>query len=769
MHRSSWLSILLALAVVVTPLVASVALLPKTASAEVAAPDATADDEIVLLTSTGQIRVDDPYTPSGVKPVAWNSGSDIGWTKVAAGDFNKDGDAEIVAAKSNTFKVFDPVVQFGSQTVSYELNLGTSRTIQLLATGDFDGDLKDEVALTVYDAPAGAWVLRVYDGGTAATASEWILWYSADFAATWQDMAVGDFNSDGYDDLVLVRNADRRVSVYKGGPSGLSSLAGQSGYATNWLAVAGGNITATYAGDEIALERDSANAVTNALILLRVSGSALTDIGAGANYKYNPDFASLALGDLNGDADDEIVMLRNPIENKVALLAINPAGNDMRDFAQTIGFGSAAWKLVRVGDTDGDALDEIVVLRGDRYRIYGAPAANDDFIDTTGSFYVTPETSNTPTMAVANVDGAGQTLGPTLSVSPTALTFNLEYSQVSPTQTVMVSNTGTAAQIAWGAEVTSGASWLRIDRTSGVTPGSLGVSVDTSAINPGNYTGTVRVSATTAGVAGTPQDITVSLTLTGVALSVSPTSLSFTVEYGKPSPVQAVSIRSVGGSAAFGWKAEILQGQGWLVLSAFQGTTPTDLGVSVNSAAAGPGSHVGTIHVYTQDSQVANPDQYVTVRLTVPDPGFVVAPSAISIWQKTGAPVVTRSVTIWRPGGTATWSAAALPAQSYAAVAEKIAAGEAVISAEGLLIDGNQVEAVDWLVFAPASGVTNPNQPTTMTVSIKPGTPVGKYSAVIVIVASSANPGVTNPVQSISVSGVVASNIYMSYLPFAMK
>lgn len=769
MHRSSWLSILLALAVVVTPLVASVALLPKTASAEVAAPDATADDEIVLLTSTGQIRVDDPVTPSGVKPVAWNSGSDTGWTKVAAGDFNKDGDAEIVAAKSNIFKVFDPVVQFGSQTAAYELNLGTSRTIQLLATGDFDGDLKDEIALTVYDAPAGAWVLRIYDGGATATASEWVLWYSADFGATWQDMSVGDFDDDGYDDLVLVRNADRRVSVYKGGPSGLSTLAGQSGYATNWLAVAAGDITATYAGDEIALERDSANALTNALILLRVSGSALSDIGAGVNYKYNPDFASVALGDLNGDADDEIVMLRDPIVNKIALLVVNPAGNDMRDFAQTIGFGTAAWKLVRAGDVDGDTLDEIVVLRGNEYRIYGAPASNDNYTPTTGNFYVTSTTSNTPTMAVANVDGAGQTLGPTLYVSPAALTFNLEYSQISPTQTVAISNTGTSAQIAWGAEVTSGASWLRIDQTSGVTPGSLGVSVDTSAITPGTYTGTVRVSATTAGVGGTPQDVTVSLTLTGVALSVTPTSMSFNVEYGEPSPVQVVSIRSVGGSAAFGWKAEILQGQSWLVLSALQGTTPTDLGVSVNSAAAGPGTHTGTIHVYTEDGQVANPDQYVTVRLTVPDPGFVVMPSALTIWQKTGAPVVTRNVTIWRPGGTVSWSAAALPAQSLDAVAEKLAAGEAVIAAEGLLVDGNQVEAVDWLVFAPASGVTTPDQPSIMTVNIKPGTPIGKYSAVIVVVASSANPGVTDPVQYISVSAVVTDDIYKSYLPFAKR
>ncbi len=56
-----------------------------------------------------------------------------------------------------------------------------------------------------------------------------------------------------------------------------------------------------------------------------------------------------------------------------------------------------------------------------------------------------------------------------------------------------------------------------------------------------------------------------------------------------------------------------------------------------------------------------------------------------------------------------------------------------------------------------------------MTVNIKPGTPKGKYSAVIVVVASSANPGVTDSVQYVSVSGRGTDHIRKSYLPFSMR
>ena len=112
--------------------------------------------------------MDDPTTPTGYKPATWTSASVPGWesdwTVVAAGDFNGDGDAELVAARSITtgnpagsyIKVFDPVVQPGSALVNFNVNLsldapvGLMRNVRLLVTGDFDNDGRDEFAFVNY-------------------------------------------------------------------------------------------------------------------------------------------------------------------------------------------------------------------------------------------------------------------------------------------------------------------------------------------------------------------------------------------------------------------------------------------------------------------------------------------------------------------------------------------------------------------------------------------------------------------------------------------
>ena len=280
--------------------------------------------------------------------------------------------------------------------------MGAGKNIQLLVTGDFDRDGKDEIAVTFSD---GGTKLRVNDGGATAVSGGWTKWYEESFGGEWKDMAAGDFNNDSYDDLALVRNADRLIKVYKGGTSGLSVLAERGGYGTDWLAVAGGNVFSDFAGDEIALDRNGSNVAVDGLLIFRVVGNAFVDIGEGPAYKYSPNFTSMALGDLNGDGDDEILLLRDPVTDKASLLMVNPAGAAMRAIELAIGFGSAAWKLVRTGDTDGDGRDEVVVERGDGYRVYTGLEANDSYTPEAGPLYTTSTFSNLPTMAVANVDG----------------------------------------------------------------------------------------------------------------------------------------------------------------------------------------------------------------------------------------------------------------------------------------------------------------------------------------------------------------------------
>ena len=212
-----------------------------------------------------------------------------------------------------------------------------------------------------------------------------------------QDMSTGDFNNDGADDLVMVRNVNtqRLVSAWN---------------VRTWSTIAEGNVQPPLVrgcrrqpihqqpGDEISLTRDGANAATEGLILFKVVSGAFTDLAVSTAWRWDPDFTSLANGDLNGDGDDEVVMLRDPTWATTSLLMVNPAGASVPSFEQATGYGSAAFRIVRTGDTDGDGKDEIVILKGDRYRIYTEPDVwTVRPTETTGSFYA--PSSSQPAMS----------------------------------------------------------------------------------------------------------------------------------------------------------------------------------------------------------------------------------------------------------------------------------------------------------------------------------------------------------------------------------
>jgi hypothetical protein len=764
MQRSLWWTAIIITMTIVAPLAGLIAAPAAQAETSGPLPVATRDDEIVLLTATGQIRVDDPYTPAGYRPATWNSGAETGWTRVATGDFNGDGDAEIVAAKNDTIKVFDPFGQTGFAPVVFERTLGSGRNVSLLVTGDFDGDGKDEIAITHADTGTNIQeTLKVYDGGASGTADQWTIAYTEQFNAQWVDMVAGDLNNDGGDDLSLVRNISQGGKLLKSYNGRTWAALAEQNYNFPWLALAAGNLSTDYAGDELALTRGGVLGQLDSLVLFRWVSGTYADVVANPNYKYYPYFTSVAVGDLNGDNDDEVVLLRDPTEaGRASLIVVNPAGVAMRAFELAIGYGSTAWKLVRTGDVDADGRDEIVVERGDAYWVYTAPELNDAYSPTTGSFYTTAAFGNLPTMAIGNIDGLGVLQGPVLNVSPTSQSFDLEYGQASPIKSFTITNTGTADVLSWQAQVVEGGAWLQLDRPNDVTPGALGVSVNTSAVVPGSYTGRIRLTATggSGTVGNSPQDVTVTLTLRGVAMVVDPLSLSFAVSYGQTSPVKQVTIRSAGGASPIQWQADVLEGTAWLVLSATQGASPSTVNVSINTLAVTPGNHTGTIRIRALDSRVSQGVQYVAISLTVQDSGLVVTPQQLVIRQKAGGSPRTLNVEIVRPGWTVQWVATALPTAGAAELLEKLASGQAEVSAAGITLDGVAVPPPGWLSFTPDQGST----PTTMRVSVQTNVP-GIYQAMIVIVA--VDPNTPNRVRTVNVTGYVVSSV--NYAPMVLK
>ena len=120
---------------------------------------------------------------------------------------------------------------------------------------------------------------------------------------------------------------------------------------------------------------------------------------------------------------------------------------------------------------------------------------------------------------------------PQLSVTPASLSFSGTAGGASPAaKSLAVANTGGGTLTFTASD---DAAWLAVTPTSGSAPQSLSVSVDTTGLAAGTYSGSVTVSSS--GVQGSPAAIPVTLTVDPApapALSVTPASLSFNATAG---------------------------------------------------------------------------------------------------------------------------------------------------------------------------------------------------------------------------------------------
>jgi len=236
--------------------------------------------------------------------------------------------------------------------------------------------------------------------------------------------------------------------------------------------------------------------------------------------------------------------------------------------------------------------------------------------------------------------GGGGDSGPSMSVSPTSITFTAVQNGATPaSQNVSVSISGgtVVAQI----KSITGTGFSVSLGIAGETTGIITVTPFAPTMAPGTYTGTITVRGCPdnfcvgGDVSGSPAVINVSYTIQPpVGLAASPRSLAFTQLQGGPAPTsQSLGISDLRGGT-YAWSATIFyqSGSGWLNIngaSSASGTTlPTSLTLSIN-----PSATLGTLNAlvrfagngFTLD---------VPVSYTVTQPPITPAPSSLTF----GAP-----------------------------------------------------------------------------------------------------------------------------------
>ena len=181
---------------------------------------------------------------------------------------------------------------------------------------------------------------------------------------------------------------------------------------------------------------------------------------------------------------------------------------------------------------------------------------------------------------------------PPLSISSSILQFQAAAGGPwPPTQSISINS---SVSTSFNAHVATG-SWLSVSPTSGVTPATLTVSVNHWGLAPGNYLGSVVISAPGAAAGG--QLLTVRLAVTGtLQITTSPSSLRFEA----PAAPQSLTINS-----SWPTPVAVAATAGWLQVTPTSGTTPLTVLVTVNPAGLASGWHSGAISISSPGSLAA--------------------------------------------------------------------------------------------------------------------------------------------------------------------
>ncbi|MET7288132.1 VCBS repeat-containing protein, partial [Streptomyces sp. NPDC005573] len=224
--------------------------------------------------------------------------ADAGMTELTAGDFNNDGDADLVAVEVSTGKLFMyPGNGKGVLGARVEIGTGGWNGMKNLAVGDFNGDGKDDLVGTE-TSTGKLWLYKGTGSGLSARTEIG--------TGGWNGMSnvfVGDFNGDGKDDLGASEDSTGKLWLYKGTGTGTLTARteiGSGGWNGMNKVTSPGDMNGDGKDDVVATETS-----TGKLWLYKGTGSGLaarTEIGTGgwngiSDYA-GADFTGDGIGDL---------------------------------------------------------------------------------------------------------------------------------------------------------------------------------------------------------------------------------------------------------------------------------------------------------------------------------------------------------------------------------------------------------------------------------------------------------------------------------------
>ena len=328
---------------------------------------------------------------------------EVGYTyNLKVGDFDGDGNSDLVTTNTGTINDWGARVSVllgdgaGDFSVGPDFKFETTNTIPSVSVGDFNSDGKDDL-VTAADNIS---VLLASGNGNFNLTEDFEVGSSS-----YPRIALGDFNGDGKDDLAWwSRFGSSEVSV--------KFADGNGGFSATENFDVGFSLSAPQivedfnndGKDDIAVvDSGTFNGIgTISLIFADDNGG----LGTAQNFNVEGRLASLVVGDFNGDGNSDLAGHVNE-SNKVSVFLGN--GNGGFSAAQSFTVGNTNLLSMNVGDFDGDGKDDLASTNKLNNSISVLSGYDNGSFSTTQKFAVSDDSfDNLDFLTVADFNNDGK-------------------------------------------------------------------------------------------------------------------------------------------------------------------------------------------------------------------------------------------------------------------------------------------------------------------------------------------------------------------------